>query len=417
MPRHSATLLLTSFLLLGCDRDAMYEQKSLTSSIQEVWKDCDESEISFLTAKNGIQTAFENCGANPFTYFTWSPDGIHIYFQLAFEGYVMNAEEKTIRELPKEQRAIDPIHPQSEGLGLFQSCQGAAEPPAEAPAEKSLLPLSNATWLDNGRLILPVGPGTGESGPRLALANLTTNEVEYMALEELREPQDLHATGSEDSILFTALDSSDQRGLYKASFSSKTVEKAFAWHQTPVETFSYTAEPDLVTWGHENTVTVAKGATGEVVHTFENATRGTVHPDGLLIALETQGDPISTFKPKSGGDDSPQAQRRQDAREQKWQEDKPDWVPSELVPPALEIFDAQVDKRYRLTEIHGLDFQWYPGHAEYGSFVMWGLEQTQLNKNVALTALGARILRLRDKDELPKGIKLVPPSTAPKTSP
>ena len=414
MPRHYAPLLLIATLLFGCDRDAMYEQKSLRSSIQEVWKDCDESEIRFLTAKNGIQTAFENCGANPFTYFTWSPDGIHIYFQLAFEGYIMNAEEKTIRELPKDERTIELPYPENEGLGLFQSCQGAPEPPPEAEAT-SLQPLANAVWVDNGSLVLPAGPAKGETAPTLVLFNLTTNEGQYLPIGELRDPKDLQSTASADTVLFTALDSSDQRGIYKASFSEKSVQKAFAWHDKPVDTFTYTAAPDMVAWGHEKTTWVAKGQTGEVLHTFEDATRATVHADGLLIALETEGAPISTFKPKSGGDDSPQAQRRQDAREQKWQEEKPDWVPSELIPPAIDIFDGQANKRYRLTEIHGNDFQWYPGHAEYGSFVMWGLEQQQLNRNIALTALAARIVRLRDKDDLPKGIELV--AANPKTSP
>jgi hypothetical protein len=368
-------LALIPALLPCCDRDAIYEQKSTASSIAEVWKDCDPAKIGFLTAKHGIQTAFENCGSNPFEHFSWSPDGIYIYFQMTHIGYVMNAEEKMIFELPTE------------------------------------LPVHNATWLGNDLLVIPVGNSETRKYPRLALYNRADDSLNHVDLQELTLPADLQPSGKADQVLFTALPKGGERTVYRADFTAQKVEPAFSWWTGTLDTFAYTAGVDQVAWGLGETVTVAKGTTGEVLYTFEDATRGTVHANGRLIALETLGDPISTFKPKGKVDKSEAGQRRQKAREEQWKEEKPHWVPSEIVPPTLEFFDSRVNKRYRLSMIHGNNFQWYPGHPDYGSFVLWGLDKQQINKNVALTALGGRIVRLADKDEMPPGIELRNPPT------
>jgi len=348
----------------------MYEQKSLTSSIQEVWKDCDPAEISFLTARHGIQTAFENCGANPFEHFAWSPDGIYIYFQLTYIGYVMNAEEKTIYELPTG------------------------------------LPAHNATWLANDVMVIPVGETETQKHPHLALYNRSDESVKTLDLTDLTLPAELQPAGKADQVLFTATPKGGERSAFRADFTTMKVAPAFPWWTGKLDTFTYTAGVDQVAWGVGKKVTVAKGSTGEVLHTFEDATRGTVHPNGRLVSLETLGDPISTFKPKGKVDASEAGQRRQKAREEQWKEEKPHWVPSEVVPPTLDFYDTQVNRRYRLSLIHGDNFQWYPGHPDYGSFVLWGLDKQQINKNVALTAMGGRILRLADQEEMPPGIEL-----------
>jgi hypothetical protein len=370
MPPASSLSLILALLLLGCDRDAIYEQKSTASSIAEVWKDCDPAQISFLTARHGIQTAFENCGSNPFEHFSWSPDGIYIYFQMTHIGYVMNAEEKTIYELPTQ------------------------------------LPVHNATWLGNDLLVIPVRNADSEKNPRLALYSRADGSVNHVDLPELTNPAHLQPAGKTDQVLFTALPKGGDRALYRADFTTQKVEPAFPWWSGKLDNFTYTAGVDQVAWGLGETVTVAKGATGEVLYTFEDATRGTVHANGRLVALETMGDPISTFKPKGKVDKSEAGQRRHKAREAQWKKEKPHWVPSEIVPPTLDFYDTKVNKRYRLSDIHGNHFQWYPGHPDYGSFLLWGLDKQQINKNVALTALGGRILRLADKEEMPPGIEL-----------
>jgi hypothetical protein len=368
--RRASLLSLTFALLLGCDRDAIYEQKSTASSIQEVWKECDPAKINFLTAKHGIQTAFENCGSNPFEHFSWSPDGIYIYFQMTYIGYVMNAEEKTIYELPTE------------------------------------LPVHNSTWLANNLLVVPEGTSETRKHPRLALYNRVDGSVIHLDLQDLTLLADLQPAGKADQVLFSALPNGGDRTVYRADFTAQTVEPAFSWWSGKLDNFTFTAGVDQVAWGFGETVTVAKGTTGEVLYTFEDATRGTVHANGRLVALETMGDPISTFKPKGKVDKSEAGQRRQKAREEQWKEEKPHWVPSEIVPPTLDFYDTKVNRRYRLSLIHGNNFQWYPGHPDYGSFVLWGLEKRQINKNVALAPLGGRILRLADKEEMPPGIEL-----------
>ena len=143
---------------------------------------------------------------------------------------------------------------------------------------------------------------------------------------------------------------------------------------------------------------------GEVKHRFEDATRGVVHPEGRYIALESLGEPISPFDQRSWDELSDDAREREKRRTEEWLARQPEWVPKEINPPTIDIVDVEVGKRFRFNSFYGDRFQWYPS-PYYASFVLWGLEGKEVNKNVALTNLHER-LRMAAAGDIPMGVQL-----------
>lgn len=364
-------LLAAPLLLVACDRDDWVPESSFSESVEEAYSECSEAEIRFLTAKHAIQTAFENCGSNNFVHFTWSPDGLRLYFQLPLAGHVMNADDKTIGSLPTEQ------------------------------------PVGNAAWLAADLLALPLGPAEGETSARVVLYNLYQASTETLDLG-LQRPAMLQALGQRDQVLLAALADDGQTTFHRIDFTTRTVTPAFSWWSGTADSFTYTPEHDAVLIGRGDTVTWYTGETGAVVATFVDAQRGTLHPGGRYVSLETLGDPISPFDQRAWGELSPEAQEREQRRSQKWLERQPDWVPKTVEPPEIHVVDRESDQRFRFTGFYGDRFQWYtasPDPMLHASFVMWGIEGKELNKNVALTDLSER-LRYAAAGNLPIGVEL-----------
>jgi hypothetical protein len=365
----AATLMLT-----GCDRDAWVPESSFSDAVKEAYKECSASEIRFLSAKHGIQTAFANCGSNNFVHFTWSPDGIRIYFQLPLAGHIMNGEDKTIRALPTEQ------------------------------------PIDNGTWLASDLLVLPLGPAADSEAFRIVLYNLPQESLETVELA-VKNPRHLQAVGKRDQVLLVSGGPEETASFHQVNFTTGEVVPAFPWWSGTLSTFTYNAEHDAALIGADGKVTWYKGATGEVVRIFEDAQRASLHSDGRLIGLETMGDPISPFDQRAWGELSPEARERELKRQKVWLARQPDWVPKEITPPAIDIVDLEVNQRWRITAFYGNRFQWYEGSPDpmrHASFVMWGIEGKELNKNVALTDLSER-LRYAAAGNLPMGMVLYEP--------
>ncbi len=376
-------LLSCPLLLAGCDRDDWVPESSFSESVKEAYSECSEAEIRFLAAKHGIQTAFENCGSNNFVHFSWSPDGLRLYFQLPLAGHVMNAEDKTIGSLPTEQ------------------------------------PVSNAVWLASDLLVLPLGPASDGGSARAVLYNLYQASTETLDLG-LQRPAMLQAVGKRDQVLLAALADDGSATFHRVDFTTRQVQPTFTWWSGRVDSFTYTPEHDAVLIGQDDTVTWYKGETGEVVRTLDNATRASLHPDGRYLALETLGEPISPFDQRAWGELSPEARERELRRQQEWLERQPDWVPKEVEPPEIHVVDLSGDQRFRFTGFYGDRFQWYtasPDPMRHASFVMWGIEGKELNKNVALTDLSER-LRYAAAGNLPLGLERYgDPSPAETVSP
>lgn len=373
-------LLIPALLagLAGCDRDALYNDRSVSDAIYESYASCSESEIRWLTGKHNIQTVFDKCGSNNFGGFAWSPDGIHLYFQLPFTGHIINGEAKTITGLPFEN------------------------------------PIGQVAWLDKDRVVLPLGPEEGGEVNRIVVYDRARNTVITKPLD-LPRPDDLQHAGDGRTVYVVSTAEGGARKVHRVDPAQGTVEDAFPWRTESFDTFTYAA--GMVAFGVEDQVTIYKAETGEEVMRFEDATRGIIHPEGRYIALETLGDPITPYDQTTWDEMTPEARERERRRTEEWLSRQPDWVPKEVRPPTIDIYDTQASARYRATAFYGDHFEWYPDYNYYCSFLLWGVEGKELNKNVALTNIAER-LRMLDKGQTTLGFKRlgVPEEASPEAA-
>ncbi len=359
-------LMLVS-LLLGCDRDALVAERSFTQDVAAAYAECNEAEIRFLAARNGIQTAFANCGSNDFVHFSWSPDGIHLYFQLPFSAALLDGEKKTIQKLPTE------------------------------------VPVGDVAWLSADLLVMPLAPKQEGGTLRLALWHRTQNTLQELPTP-LVEVADVEPTGATDAAwLLGRTTAEGPWRAFRADFTEGRVTEAMPFLQGATR-IKVTPEQDAVLWSHDGVVTWSRISTGEEVRTFPAAHRGILHPDGKVVALEITSDPISPFDQKATSQLTEEQRERERRRQQAWLEKQPDWVPRELHPPGFELVDVETGGRWRITSFYGDRFEWYPGPPYYASFVLWGIEGKELNRNIALVDLAER-LRYARMGQPPEGME------------
>lgn len=332
--------------------------EDLTQDVEIAYKPCTEGEITMLTAKHAIQTVFGVCGANNFLYFAWAPNGIDFYFQLPYSTHVMNAEDKKVRVVP-----------------VRDAVGGAA-------------------WLSDALLVIPTQDSATPGPARLSLYNRGQSTLTDLEIPQT-EPADLQPSGSTDTVLYTALDEAKVRHTYRANFTTGVIERAFPWMDAllgdaALGSFTYTPALDLVAFSDGKSTTIANGADGSVWLRIANASRAVVHPEGRYVAIETLGPPISPFDQSTWEALSPEERKKREAESKAWLERQRDWVPREVQPPVLEIYDAKTAKRARFTAFYGDRFQWYTT-PYYASFVLWGLEGKEVNRNVALLDLSERM--------------------------
>lgn len=367
------TWILALLTLTACDRDALYTQSTFSENVYNAYEECSASEIRFLASKHNIQTAFEPCGSNNFVSYSWAPDGVQLYFQLPMSAHVMNGNDKTIGTMP------------------------------------TALPISDIAWLSREFMVLPI-QGEGEATPSLLLFDRVQATMQSITLD-VTEPRDLMPTGATDGVLFTALDDGVRR-IYSADFTTGEVRPEFTFVNGEIDTFTYEPAVNQLAVGQGDIVQTF-GADGTALETFTGAHRGSIHAEGRYVALETKGQPISPFDQRTWNELSESARERELRRMEEWLSTQPEWVTKEVHPPVIDVFDRSSESRYRFTAFYGDRFQWYPNNPQllYASFVMWGLEGKEMNRNVALTQLFER-LRMAGKGEIPMGMELVSASTA-----
>lgn len=351
--------------LTACDRDQVYDQGTFSDNVYLAYQECREGEIRMLTSKHNIQTAFEPCGSNNFVSFAWAPDGVNLYFQLPLSAHIMNGETKEVVALPTE------------------------------------VPVAPVAWLSPELLVLPLGPATGGTDPRLVLFDRVQANMNTVTLKGVTDLADVHSDGARNTVLYTGT-KDGKRGVFRASFDTNESERVFEWLGQDVENFTYSAQLQLIGVKSGEQVLVYQ-TDGSMLYRFEDATTIHFHPGGRYFALESLGEPISPFDQRTWNEVSEQAREREERRMEEWLEKQPEWVDKEVAPPVMDIFDVALDKRFRLGFVYGDRFQWYPAQDFYASFVLWGMEGKELNRNVALTQLHERV-RMAANGELTLGV-------------
>ncbi|HJN73627.1 MAG TPA: hypothetical protein QGF58_06800 [Myxococcota bacterium] len=358
-------LLLT---LAGCDRDDLYQTSTFSENVYNAYEDCRDTELRFLAGKHNIQTAFEPCGSNNFVHYRWAPDGVQLYFQLPMSAHILNGVDKTIGTVPTE------------------------------------VPVGDAAWMAREYLVFPIAPPKG--GTKQRMLRFDRMQASVIELElDVEDPRDLMPTGSADSVYFTA-ESEGARRIFVANFTEMTVAPIFPF-VTSADTFTYEPAMQQLAVGEGDTVRTFT-ADGGLLETFPDATRGSIHPAGRYVALEKLGEPISPFDQRSWNELSEDARERELRRMEEWLAKQPEWVMTEVSPPVIEVWDRDQSERWRFTSFYGSKFQWYPYQPEllYASFVLWGLEGKEMNRNVAITQLHER-LRMAGNGETPMGMEKV----------
>ena len=376
--QYFSVFLTTLVLATACNRESLYGGGDFSQNVHDSFADCNVAEIQRLSMAHNIQTAFGRCGSNRFSHYQWSPDGVHLYFQLTHGSHVLNGEEKTITTIPTEG------------------------------------PTARAAWLSNDILAIPLPPALGETDPRIVLYNHVALTLDSKSIP-VREPADLTSFKAGKAVLFTALDDQDVRRPYSLDVDTGTVERALPWLNQMITRLDISEGADLAAWSTDTDTELARLSTGESLHLFPAVSRAVPHDAGRWIILETDGAEISNFDQRTWNELSPKARERELARQKVWESRQPDWVELTAKPPEIQLFDINSGKRYRITSFWGDEVQWYPHKGHYIAFMLWGIEGKQLNRNIGLTPLEDRI-RMVDGDQIPMGVELVQPTAATGTA-
>jgi hypothetical protein len=367
------SMMLAGLLMVsGCDRETLYGGSDFTQDVHHAFADCRDAEIKRLAMAHNIQTAFGRCGSNRFSHFVWSPDGVHLYFQLTHGAHILNGTEKTITTVPTEG------------------------------------PTARAAWLSRDILAIPLPAAEDTTEERIVIYNRTAATMETRLLP-VTAPKDLISMKDGAAVLFTALDSEEVRRPYIIELNTGETTRAFSWITQPVTRIAVSEAADLLAWSTATDTELVRMSTGESLHLFSGVTRAVPHDDGRWLALETEGAEISHFDQRTWNEISPDARKRELARQKKWAARQPEWVEMTTQPPEIQLFDLGNGKRYRVTAFWGNEVQWYPAKGNWLAFMMWGIEGKQLNRNVALTVMAERF-RMIDAGQMPLGIELIGPT-------
>ena len=358
------------FLLTGCSRESMYDDGSFTQNVSDSFADCSEGEIRFLASKHNIQTAFRRCGSNNFAHFQWSPDGLHLYFQLTHGSHIMNGEKKTITVVPTE------------------------------------LPSHRAGWLTKDIIAIPLGPAADDTHARIVIYNRATVTMQTIMLD-VSSPRHLQPWDDKGQfILMTALNHTGERHPFLLDSATGDLQPALPWLTQPIEELHISRKAKLACWSTKTDSEVAQLQDGKTLQILPGITRAVPHDEGQWIALETPGAPISHFDQKAWDQSTPEQRAREEARRDEWLKRQPDWVSREAKPPEIQLLNMKDGARYRITAFYGDRVQWYPYKRPHLAFMMWGIEGKQLNQNVAFTNMGER-LRMLGTGQIPLGIERV----------
>ncbi len=325
--------------------------EEFAEDIKATYAACEGNEIRLLAAKHNLQLVFEPCGSNNFLHYQWSPNGLELYYQTNAGPWLLNGDTGEHRALP---------------VGF---------------------PIANAVWFNDDLIAFPE---KGVKSYNIDVYDVRKNIINITGVKQVA-PDTLVRGAAVDEVLFlaadrepelTVQDDSPERSVYRLFANTGRIEPAFPWLTEPVEDFTYNAHVDLVayTTATSGGVIVAEGASGTQRHAFPGTKRASVSADGRFIAVEGLGDAIPIFHQKTEEDVDPDAEPTE-AQPM----DVPDYMPTEVQPPTIWIVDTRDGNQVQLPDVFGYNFQWYEATPYYCSFVLWGMENKEFNRNVVLT--------------------------------
>ncbi|MFK7931807.1 MAG: hypothetical protein AB8H79_26760 [Myxococcota bacterium] len=360
-------------LLSSCEAD-----RNATSLFQDVgmsFEPCTEAEVRNLNDKHQFMPALKLCGSNNVAHYAWNPAGTHLYFDLTMTGNVLDASQKH-------------------------------KPLSTLPIDQ---PTGQPTWVLDHRIAIPIVPDhkdkTGKE--RVALYDIRQFTLEIRAVPDITGIDELSRSPDPNVVYFTGFGTDGTRGVYSLSLADGSVGRPFPWLTGPVKTFTYTYQPDILAVGRGDRVELFH-SDGTPQGSFAGQ-RGTVHKDGKWLALERPGEEVSIFYQRAWDAMSRRERELAERRAKELGQRFPDWYPKTIQLPTLEFVDLSTGLRGESRSFYGTRFQWYEKQDFWGSFVLWGYEGKQFNRNVMLGNLTMRLGAISHNKDVVKGVSLLPP--------
>lgn len=324
-------ILLSLLLLTGCGREE--GEPTFTEAVATVYTPCEPTGIQAAAGLHAMQLAFSPCGSNNFIHHAWSPDGLSLYYQASQGAWLKrdNGENYPLR------------------IGH---------------------PRANPAWLNPEMLAY-----ADADGRKIGIYQVSAHVLNLVELDQV-EPEQLQKGREHDEVLFMAADTpSGFKDVYRFSANTGESEKAFEWMDGGVETFTYEPRVDVVCFRELAGVDVVcrRGDGGEQLIKVKNRHRGTLSTDGRYLVTEGAGAPIPVY-----GDDEIGRRRAANA---------PDFMPQTITPPSFWIHDLETGEEVQWEGVHGTDFRWYEAAPYFASFMLWGFDRKELNRNVPLVDL------------------------------
>jgi hypothetical protein len=357
--------LLSALPLMACDRMSYYRGCSFSSDAADVFQPCIETEVRDMAGRYAMELVFEPCGSNNFLDFRWAQDGLQLYYELPNRALILNADTGQVHS-----------------IGAY-------------------VPHGPGAWLNANTLVLPIPPegydGGEEDLPPLSRIAIFSQEAELQQVHsvEIGYPRDLQPWGDGETILLTGIAADGYRYPYR--FDPETGDLTWTLQRLgPVDNISWAGPEGLVAYYNGTETIVEDASSGDEVARYADVTRGIVHPDSAYVALETLGPPTSLYFQRTWNELSDEAQRREEARREQFVEDLPEGTETEVQPPEIHFLHVESGHRYRSTAWQGDHFQWYEFQDYWVSFILWGIENKQFQRNVAALDVLPRFLGLKD---------------------
>lgn len=374
-------LLAIAPLVVRCGGSAP-EGQSLYHNAAKAFEPCNKAKIRFMFKKYDLMPALAVCGSNKLSQYRWNPSGKLLYFDLTHTAHLLHAN------LPDKPLTTLPVPP----------------------------PIGQPTWLTDDRLALPLPPKTPQAPFRIVLYDTTQRTLETKTLGALSHPSDLHRGDTASEVLFTAVDATGTRGVHRLDLDTGVITRPFPWLASPVNTFTYTPSARALAVGVGTTVTLYNRASQAVLGSWTPANRGVLHPSGATLALEHAGEPQSIFYKRSWETLPGPQQQRELEKAARLEATLPKGYPATLQPPTLSFVDLKTGTRGAMRSFYGSHFQWYASTPTYGSFVLWGFEGVQVNRNIVLGNMAAPLYHIENGKAHPD-ITIMTAAPSPTTAP